>query len=318
MRAFVLLPLVLAACGSDPDSWSGVRNPFLGYPEVAIKDAFAVRDDAGTWHVGYSEIHDPPLRFRLGFSSSADLISFTRGESIDQETVGGLASPDVVRMPDGRYLMTYNSHTRDEGDTANKLYYRTSDDLVTWSDAVRIHIDGADGPTDRLIDAAAAFTDHGTFLMFKREQTAAVAHSPSGSIDGPWTFLGDLNVATTENAQLIRLDGVWHMMATTIPVIHEPVLYRLDGEESDPASWTKWAQVAKFEITAQAWNDGPFLDHETSNASYLVDARDDDGFYYLVYAGSTELSMFGKRGHSSLGIARSTDLTTWEVAPARD
>lgn len=309
--------VLLSACGADADSWHGIRNPFLGYPDVAIKDAFAVRDDAGTWHLGYSELSDPPFRVRLGFAASPDLVTFTRGETLDQPSVGGLASPDVVRAPDGRYVMTYNSHMHDEGDTANKLYYRTSQDLETWSEPHRIHITGADAATDRLIDAALAFTDSGTFIVFKREQTAAVAHSPSGSLDGPWQLVGDINQGNTENAQLLRIDETWHMLATTIPLIHEPRLYRLAGDPSDPVAWTSWTHVATFEIQAQAWNTGPFLDHEVANAAYLVDAIADDGFYYLVYAGSTELSTFELRGHSSLGIARSRDLVTWEPAPAQ-
>jgi hypothetical protein len=37
---------------------------------------------------------------------------------------------------------------------------------------------------------------------------------------------------------------------------------------------------------------------------------------YLTYAGSTELSAFGGWGHARIGIARSDNLTNWQVAPA--
>jgi hypothetical protein len=307
--------LVLSACGGD-DSWNGVRNPFLGYDDVAIKDAYAVRDDGG-WHVGYSQVSEEPFRFVIGSATSADLVDVTRGDAFDIPAVGGVASPDVVRAPDGRYVMTFNSHTTDEGGAATKLYYRTSDDLVTWSEAQRLHIDTLDGPEEKLIDAAIAFTDGGAFLAFKRDQTANIAYSASGSLDGPWQALGAIVPAMTENYQFLRIGGVWHMLATTIPLLHDPTLYRLDGDEQDPMAWTEWTTVGAFEIEPQGWNDGPRLDHEVANAAYLVDALEQDGYYYLVYAGSSELDSYEGRGHSSLGVARSTDLARWEPAPAR-
>lgn len=310
---------MLAACTDPADAWDGVMNPILGFPDAAIKDAFLVTHE-GTWHLGYSRITDDPFRFRLGFSSGADLVELEHAPDMDQPDTGGLASPDVVRAPDGTFVMTYNTHTRDVGEVLNKMYYRTSSDLVTWSEPQRFVIDGANAPEDRLIDAALAFTDDaGAFLCFKREQRANIAHSPSGSLAGPWTLIGELEgaAASTENCQLIQLDGTWHMLATKIPLLHAPVLHRLDGDSRDPAAWRRWTVVRDFEIPAQPWNDGAFLDHETSNASYLVDRRAEDGYAYLLYAGSTELTSFETRGHAKLGVARSRDLETWEPAPAR-
>lgn len=309
--------LALLGCGSDADDWAGIRNPVVRYEDRAVKDAFAIVDDTGTWRFGYSEIEESPFRFRLGFTSSPDLVTFTRGETIDQPTTGGLASPSVTRAPDGTYVMVYNSHTRDEGDTANKLYYRTSTDAVSWSEPHRIHITGADADTDRLIDAALAHTETGLFLAFKREQTANIAHAPSGSLDGPWTLLGELFPSNLENYQLLQLDGVWHLLGTTIPLVHEPALHRLAGDPSHPASWRTWTHVSTFEIEPQAWNTGAFLDHEVANAAFLVDRREHDGYAYLVYAGSTDLTSYELRGHCKLGISRSRDLTSWEPAPTR-
>jgi hypothetical protein len=206
--------------------------------------------------------------------------------------------------------MTYNSHTTDENGAEPKLYYRTSTDLATWSDAHRIHIDGVDADADRLIDAALAFDAGHAYLMFKREQAANVAVSTSGSLDGPWTSLGAVTPAQLENYQLLQIDGTWHMLATTIP-IHEPTLYTTTDFQA-------WDKVSTFAIEPQDWNTGGnVLDHEVANAAYLVDRRADTGYWNLVYAGSTDLTTFGGRGHSSLGIARSTDLMTWEPAPTR-
>jgi hypothetical protein len=318
---WAVLVLLVACADADPDpppetGWQAVRNPILGFPDAAIKDAFLVGRE-GTWHLGYSQLRDDPFRVRLGFSSTTDFVSFEHGPTLDQPDTGGLASPDVVQAPDGRYVMTYNSHTRDLGDAQNKLYYRTSTDLGTWSAPTRIHVEGADAPEDRLIDAALAFAESGAFLFFKLEQRAQVAHAPSGSPDGPWTLIGELDPSNLENCQAIRIDGVWHLLATTVPILHRPALHRLDGDPLDPASWRTWTLVRELDVPEQSWNSGEPLLYERANAAYLVDDRATDGHFYLQYAGSTEIATFEGRGHSSLGLARSLDLVTWEVPRER-
>jgi hypothetical protein len=309
---------LLAGCSADAQvetGWAAVRNPVLGYDEAAIKDAFMIRHE-GRWFFGYSEIHDDPLRFRLGFAGSADLQTFDRGESIDQPETGGLASTSVVRAPDGRFVMTYNSHTHDVGAASSKLYYRTSSDLRAWSPPARIHVEGADADADRLIDGALAFAKSGAYLFFKRDQTATVAHAKSGSIEGPWTLLGDVRPNMLENYQPIEIDGRWHMLATTIPLLHRPALHRLDGDEMDPQSFRTWTLVRELAIEEQSWNTGSPFTYERDNAAFLADDRASSGFFYLLYAGSTEIDTFGGRGHARLGLARSRDLVTWE--PARE
>ncbi len=308
------LLVCLAACADDP-GWGAVENPIAGFDDVAIKDAFLTRGTDG-WQLGYSEISDEPFRFRLGFASSSDLGRVERQPVLDQPDTGGLASPSVTRAPDGRFVMTYNSHTADVDGALNKLYYRTSTDLLRWSDPQRIHVDGADTAGDRLIDATVAFTDAGAFLVFKRGQIANAAYSASGSLDGPWELLGPLKPRAIENGQLIAIDGTWHLLATTIP-LHAPVLHRLAGDPRDPRAWLEWEVVRELAIPAQPWNDGELLAHERANAAFLVDDRETDGVFYVIYAGSIEVTSFEGRGHSSLGIARSVDLEHWEVPPAR-
>lgn len=312
---------VLGACGADTEprgeaGWEAIRNPVLGLPEAAIKDAFFVRH-AGVWHLGYSQIRDDPFRFRLGFSFTVDWRVFEHGPTIDQPVTGGLASPNVTRAPDGQFVMTYNSHTSDADGAESKLYFRTSTDLSSWSAPTRIHVEGADAPEDRLIDAALAFTDAGTFLFFKLEQRAQVAHSPSGSFEGPWELVGELAPANLENYQVIRIDGRWHLLATTLPLLHRPVLHRLDGDEKDPSAWRTWTVVREMDVPEQSWNTGSPLTYERANAASLADERSTDGFFYLLYAGSTETITFEGRGRSSLGLARSRDLVKWEVPRER-
>lgn len=321
---FAALGVVLPACSSTSDGessppetgWAAVRNPVLSYEDAAIKDSFVVRR-GDTWHLGFSYIRDDPFRFRLGFSTTRDLVSFGPLVVVDQPEVGGLASPDVVQAPGGEFVMTYNSHTRDVGSDSNKLYFRTSSDLAVWSEPRRIRIEGVDAPGDRLIDAALAFAEVGTFLFFKREQVANVAFSASRSVEGPWTLLGPLEPKAVENVQVLRIDGVWHMLATSVPLIHRPMLHRLSGDPATTDAWRTWTPVRELEIPEQPWNTGDPLTYERANASYLVDSRASDGFFHLVYAGSTEILSYEGRGHAKLGLARSRDLITWEPARAR-
>lgn len=126
---------VFVACGTHedvPTGWAAVQNPVLAFEDVAVKDAFAIHE-GDTWHFGYSAISDAPPRIRLGFSTTANLRDYVEGPVLDDAALGGLASPDVVRGPDGRWIVTYNSHTHDLGSAQPKLYYRTSSDLSTWS-----------------------------------------------------------------------------------------------------------------------------------------------------------------------------------------
>lgn len=313
----VALVATLVACAPDgpsPIPWTELRNPVVGLDDRAVKDAFAVRGD-DAWHLGYSDIRDDPFRFRVGRARTGDWRSFEFADVLDDDDVGGFASPDVVRAPDEGWIMVHNSHTHDVGAALNKLYFRTSTDLSTWSDAQRVVIEGADADDDRVIDGALAFADAGAFLFFKREQAAWVAHAPSGDVAGPWTALGAIDPVNLENIQVLRIDGEWHLLGTTIPVEHRPQLHRLDGDPDDPQAWRTWTVVDTLRVPAEEWNDGEVPGSERSNAAYLIDERAIDGFFYLLYAGSTELTSFEGRGHARLGLARSADLVDWAVPP---
>ena len=291
-----------------PIPWDRLRNPIYVLPDAAAKDV-AVRFVDGRWHLLFSHVREDPFRFRIGLTSSEDLLAWTPVETWDQPQVGGVASPDITRTPDGTYAVTYNSHTRDV-DGLNKLYARTSLDFRTWSPPRRLAFGVRPEPTDRLIDAAVAHTRYGLFLGYNhQEDFFEVAWSPSGSLDGPWRRLGVANTGPFENYQFLEIDGVWHVLGTTVP-IHRELLFRLGGPPDDPQSWLRWDLVRELQVPSEDWNRPP---GEIANAAFLCDARLLDGHWYAFYAGSTELDRFGGRGHAKVGIARSRDLVRWEV-----
>jgi len=291
-----------------PIPWERLRNPIYSLPDAAAKDV-AVRLVDGRWQMLFSHVREDPFRFRIGITDSADLTSWTAARLWDQPEVGGLASPDITRDRNGAYIVTYNSHTRDVGGL-NKMYARTSLDFRSWSPPRRLALSVRPRPDDRIIDAAVAHTSNGMFLGYNHlEDRFELAWSPSGSIDGPWRRLGVADTGPLENYQFLQIDGVWHMVGTTIPV-HRELLYRLAGPPDEPGSWLHWDLVREFDIPQEAWNMPP---GEIANAAYLCDARALDGFWYLFYAGSTELDRFGGRGHAKVGVARSFDLAHWDV-----
>ncbi len=296
------------SAGGASVPWERLRNPIYELPDAAVKDV-AVRLVDGRWRMLFSYVRDDPFRFRIGLTDSGDLTSWSGVKVWDQPGVGGVASPDITRDRNGTYIVTYNSHTRDL-DGLNKLYARTSLDFRSWSPPQRLALPVRRRPTDRLIDAALAHTRTGLILGYNyQEDRFEVAWSPSGSIDGPWRRLGVADTGPFENYQFLMIDGVWHMVGTTIPVHHE-LLYRLSGPPDRPESWLHWDLVRELNVPSEVWNRPP---GEIANAAFLCDARPLDGHWYLFYAGSTELDRFGGRGHAKIGVTRSADLIHWEV-----
>lgn len=296
--------------GAASIPWDTLRNPIYSLPEAAVKDV-AVRMAEGKWQLLFSHVREDPFRFRIGLATSPDFVDWSPVELWDQPEVGGVASPDVTREPDGTYAVTYNSHTRDT-DGKTKMYVRTSADFRSWSAPRRLAFEVRPRPDDQLIDAAVAHAGHGLVLGYNHQENLfEVAWSASGSLDGPWRLVGVADTGPLENYQFLLIDGTWHMLGTTVPVHHE-LLYRLAGPPEQPESWLHWTLVRELTVPSEGWNHPP---GEVANAGYLCDARPLDGHWYLFYAGSTELDRFGGRGYAKMGVARSTDLVHWEVPP---
>lgn len=305
--------------------WAQLRNPILSYPATAAKDV-GVRIANGRWHFLFSSVGTPE-HWSIGATSSTDLRHWTPLTVWpDQSGTRGLASPDIVEAPDGTYVVTYQSNPGDAGGGAAKLYYRTSRDLEQWSRAKPLARALYPSPDARMIDGALAYTGHGLILGFKygladgsEKQAFEIAWSPSGSLDGPWQLVGRPTISefgdTFENYEFFRLDGVWHLIATT-NTLDRPYLATLAGPPSNPRSWLDWTGGRVLDIPAEKWNSAPgvsSLTHEVANAIYLCDARAIDGHYYVFYAGSAELTEFGGWGHAAIGVARSIDLVHWSV-----
>jgi hypothetical protein len=296
-------------------AWSELRNPILATDGMA-KDQ-AVVHDGERWYLLFSSRSTDPRYSGLGEVSSTDWRTW---EPVPERPEGG-GSPDVTRTPDGRLIVTYQD---DPANTdVSKPYYRLADTVDGFASEQPVRLYPELFPSERMIDTAFAHTNRGLFAMFKRgAHTAVIQHtevvySPSGSPDGPWQLLGEPDFGPFENYQFIPIDGTWHLLGTSIPV-HAPQLYRLAGDPAKPKSWLHWKLVRTIEVPEEEWNGGgtvPGLDYERANSAYLCDARAADGYFYLLYAGSTELTTNEGRGHAKIGVARSKDLEHWTVPP---
>jgi hypothetical protein len=301
--------------------WAHLHNPIVSAVDHTVKDAALVAAD-GTWFTAFSAV-DTKGVWRIGIEHSTNLRGWSPMTFMPHDAaVEGEASPDVVRAPDGKFVITYQSFVHDVRGGLAKLYYRTTTDFTHFSPAHQLLRPVLTAPTDRVIDAALAWTPAGLLLGFKtgsEVQAFELARSTSGTLDGPWQVIGKPDISvfgdTIENYQFIRIDGRWKLLATS-NVLDRPFLFDLVGDPSLPNGWLRWSKGRQLDVPREAWNAGTGLTGTTmehANCAYLVDRRSSDGYFYLLYEDAPEKSSFGGEGHGVLAIARSTDLVHWSV-----
>ena len=284
--------------------WAALRNPILESASRLYKDPAVVYHD-GWFYVFTHENH-----------RSRDLRTFE-----PLPTTG--SQPDVTWSGSG-WIMAQNGGPQPgwkEGSAAPRL--RRSLDLLTWSAAGPL-LPGI--PEERNIDPAIAWEGGFAYIAFKREQTlhvTRVAEADLGTDRYEPIQRGSAGGLFAEQFQLIKLDGVWHMVATSyrynlLDMIqlglhpytgnHHPFLYTKRDAGADLSAWTTWEGRRELLIPRERWNRAMH-----ANGGHLVDRRAVDGYYYLFYAGSEDHDSFDRRGHDKIGVARSRDLVRWVV-----
>jgi hypothetical protein len=325
---------IVGASGSTPQvAWARLHNPILSEPSAGVKDQALVWA-GGEWHMLFSYVtNDVPTpgaeHWNIASATSPDLATWSAPLPWPaQDGLLGVASPDIVRSPSGTFVVTYDSDPGAAGGGQSKLYYRTSTDLATWSAPHPLALSLHPAPGDRMIDPALAWTGHGLILGYKygtatgsTSQHFEIAWSPSGSLDGPWTYVGRpdivVNGDTLENYEFVAVAGRWHLVATSNS-FDQPWVFELSGraDPATPSAWLHWSEGKMLVIPGQPWDSGPGVSSvgfEHANSVFLCDAHAVDGYYYATYSGSDELTHFGGWGHAKIGIARSTDLVHWQV-----
>ncbi len=318
---------VVPGSGTPTVAWSQVRNPILSSPTAGVKDQALVWW-AGAWHMLFSYVtgqHAAPgqEQWDIATASSPDLRTWSAPSPWSRQP-GGSASPDIVRSPDGRFVATYDAPPDEQGATQAKLYFRTSTDLRRWSAPQPLAPELHPQPAVRLIDAALAWTGNGVVLGYKvgttnQRQAFEVAWSPSGSLGGPWQVVGQPDISvygdTIENYEFLVVHGHWRLVATS-NTGDQPWMFTLDGPPTDPSSWLHWSEGTELRIPGAAWDTGPGISsigYEHANSVFLCALAPASGTVLATYAGSRELTEFGGWGHAAVGVARSEDLTHWQV-----
>ena len=315
-------------------NWSHLQNPILAEPSGGVKDE-AVIWAGGRWHLLVSYVTDDPslpggVRWAIATATSTDM---TNWSALDpwppQPGVMGVASPDIVREPNGEYLVTYQSDPGASPPSVDsaRLYYRTSEDLSTWSAPHPLAQSLAPAPGDRMIDGAVIYTGTQLLLGFKfssptQPDVFELARSTSGSPSGPWQLVGapdiEVNGGTVENFEFVMVAGTWRLVATSNE-LDQPWLFTLAGNPTSAVGWLRWTHGYQLQVPSEPFNSGPGLSSvgfEHANSAFLCDAgTQPGGYFYLFYAGSDELTQFDGWGHARIGVARSTDLVHWQVPP---
>jgi hypothetical protein len=307
-------------------AWSRLHNPLLAEPHAAVKDQ-ALIWSSGRWHLLFSDVTNASptpgaQRWDIATAQSSDLVHWSAPRPWSEQP-GGMASPDVVRAPDGTFVVTYDSPPGENGPVQAKLYYRTSRDLVHWSGPHPLAPHLYPTPDVRMIDAALAWTAYGLMLAYKvgttsQAQAFEIARSASGSVAGPWQVVGRPDIRlygdTVENYELLTIGGVWHLVATS-NTLDQPWIFTLAGSPDVPADWLHWVDGAQLQVPSEAWNTGTGISSvgfEHANSAFVCQ---DGATFYLTYAGSTDLTSYGGWGHAAIGIARSSDLVHWQEPP---
>jgi len=298
--------------GTPPPTvdWSALRNPILTFSDIGVKDQ-ALQWSGGAWHMLYSdmtETHSAPyVRFSVAISSSSDLMQWTSPRIIAPNA----ASPDIVRSPSGRFIVTYQS--------PSGLEYRTSSgaSLSSWSPAHPL----GHGLAGRMIDAALAFTGHGVILGFKAGTTSQhfeIAWAPTLSAAFHLVGQPDIEIYndTVENYEFVTTGGAWRLVATS-NTLDQPFIFTLGpGDPSVPSTWLHWVDGRQLVVPNQPFNTSTGIssvNFEHANSAFLcVGPHGED---YLTYAGSTDLTTYGGWGHARIGIVRSDDLVNWQTPP---
>ncbi|MHB8317854.1 MAG: hypothetical protein ACYDEP_01280 [Acidimicrobiales bacterium] len=317
--------------------WSKMKNPILSSPIAGVKDE-AIIWAGGLWHMLFGYVSRDPsapggVRWQVATATSTNMVHWSKPTFWPpQPGLIGAGGPDVARSPNGTFVVAFGSAGGTNG-TVNKSFYRTSTNLQSWSAPHPLAANMAPNPKDPMIDPVVAYTGYGAVLGFKTGssefptstnvsgQAAEVAWSPSGSLNGPWKYVGRLDASvyndTFEDTEFFTVAGRWYLLGMS-NTLDQPWLYTLSGNPSTPSGWLKWSNGRQLQVPGQAWDSGPGISSigfEHANSAYLCNARATDGYYYLLYSGSNELTQFNGVGHAKIGIARSTDLIHWQVPP---
>jgi hypothetical protein len=304
--------------------WKTLHNPVLSYPNWSTKDV-AMAYGGGTYYVFFSAFYMDRGRIRSHVVevSTRDFKTYSHPIlNLDGADAGwiGMCSPDVQQIGQ-KWVLAFNSWG-DDPKRPNQLFYRTSPDLTHWSPRRQLAANLTAGQS--VIDLSVTRIGGSYYAVWRQglEDFPGKIHPRIASaekLSGPWHFVGagyaSLNMPDGkdnglihENYQFVWIGKVLHLLSDDYRDNKEgEYLYTL-LKPSLPLTWGKGVEL---NVPSQQFNR---LNH--CFAAALYDWRKQDGYFYLIYAGSSDQTSYLGRGWNRLALARSKDLVHWTPAGA--
>ena len=308
--------------------WINLSNPILSFSDRMLKDQAIVYYDGYFYIFSSTRFENNDTNNKNVFYRTQDFKTY---EELYDKNIADGGSPDIIKVG-GTFFMVFQFSLSSDDSNIRRIFYSTSTNLINWSESKEIA--PCLQPYMRHIDGALAYEDGYFYLGYKGWQTFFVTKSVNKELDGnwlrsKWSWAGG-PFKWAENYQFIKIDNVWHMIATSKPVFnnifellkillnelshpyvgnHEPCLYTMDGGGECLNSWARWINKTYLNIPREDWNELMI-----ANSAYLCDWREYDGYFYLFYAGANDWFRFEERGHCKIGVVRSTNLKNWYLS----
>jgi hypothetical protein len=321
-RALLLLSTVALAASAHAGAafnWDALRNPVLSYPHWSIKDP-SLAWERGTIYVFFSAFYQDHGRIRSHVVevSTQDFLTFSRPIlNFEGEKDGwiGMCTPDVQKL--GKtWELSFNSWG-DDPKRPDQLFYMTSPDLVRWAAPSPLAANLTVGQS--VIGPSLTSADGSYYAAWRQgledfPNDIRVRFAAAKSLAGPWHYVGfgyaSLRMADGkdnglihENYQFLRIGNVLRMLSDDYrDNVEGEYLYTL-ADAAQPLNWEKGFEI---KVPLEGFNRSI-----RCQAASLYDRRADDGYFYMIYAGSNEQTAYLGRGWNRLALVRSKDLVHW-------
>ncbi len=265
--------------------YNQLSNPVLQYPNWSIKDcACAYHEEAKTFYLFFSAFYEDKgmIRSHVVGVQTKDFKAFSEPFfHVDglEEGWAGMCSPEILKVADTYYL-TFNSWG-DLPDRPNQLFYKTSTDLIHWSEGYApLAANLTQG--NRAIDSSLIY-ENGTFYLFWKERTDAdrTRLAQASSMSGDFELVGEGyptlvmkdgrdNGLIHENFCFFKADNRWRMITTDYKkdsfALHNSYIYTMVADGSENTDFLAWGEGYKLDIAKQAFNS----DHRLMPQRYII------------------------------------------------
>lgn len=314
----ILFSLLSLSCTLNPNiELSKLSTPILfqGNDHTAYRDpAILYHDD--TFHLFFTLVEieaDSMIYSYTAHSKSSNLIDWTVPQKISPKDQSlNYSSPGNIIHYGEEWLLCLQTYPRPGhhlsqgtryGDQTARIFIMRSKDLENWSEAELLQVKGPEVEREdmgRMIDPYL-IEDHdepGKYWCFYKQNGV----SSSFTYDFKnWTYVG--NTESGENVSILR-DGDRFLM------MHSPANGLAIKESKNLRDWTDWPELINLGQASWPWAKGRLTAGTFMHAPKTVQGAK----FLLFFHGSGPLTE--REGdfdrNSSIGIAWSNDLTSWE------